>query len=238
MQGRPLNWFDVYKNTKELKLCTLEDANGNLYGRALLWYADGVHYLDRIYTADVFNGSSSMQSIYQHKLYEKVLFYLNAKKINCYSLDVINKHLTDVQQDAQSNPPSPFAPMLVKGFDAVDCSAFPYADTFRGISGNQQVDRRGNGDFVNSFVWFRDSDDTEVGLENTDGTNSNQESCRCDECGTRVHEEDIHFSDVDEQYLCDDCGIWCEDRETTINTNNAVFNNYTEQHHHRDDLDC
>ena len=170
MQGRPRNWFNVYKNTKELKLCTLEDANGNLYGRALLWYADGVHYLDRIYTADVFNGSSSIQSIYQYKLYEKVLFYLNAKKINCYSLDVISKHLTDVQKDAQSNPPSPFAPVLVEGFDAVDCNAFPYADTFRGIDGN---------------YWHKDTDNCEVGLENTDGTNSNEDKCSCDSCGEK-----------------------------------------------------
>ena len=71
-----------------------------------------------------------MQSTYQVKLYEKVLFYLNAKKINCYSLDVICDHLTDVQRDARMSPPSPFAPVLVDGFDAVDCNAFPYADTF------------------------------------------------------------------------------------------------------------
>ena len=93
---------------------------------------------------------------------------------------------------------------------------------FRGIDGNQ---------------WYKDTDDCQVGLENTDGTNSNQESCRCDECATRVPEDEIHFSDVDEQYLCDECGIWCEDRSETINVNNAIQNHYTDEYHHCNDLD-
>tara|TARA_R110000737_G_scaffold116588_1_gene149259 strand:+ start:213 stop:464 length:252 start_codon:yes stop_codon:yes gene_type:complete len=79
--------------------------------------------------------------------------------------------------------------------------------------------------------------DGEVYLCNTDGENANGNNTCCEECGDRMHEDDSIYSEADEETLCEDCCTWCEDRDDHINTNNAIYNNYSGNYHHENDLD-
>lgn len=234
MQGKPKQFFEVYAKTKGLRIAILEDKDGNMYGRALLWeetrqqsaqdregnnydYTTTRHYLDRIYIADSLSGSDEVRAKYQHQMWNEVCTQLN-KTIHCYSSAHFGSLIT--QSGVGTTPPDNFNPKLIEGVDALEFEYYPYADTFQGLDGQD---------------WSTDTDG-EVCLCNTDGTNTNAETFNCDECGDSMHEDDCHHSEVDQETLCDNCSCWCDERDDWINESNAIFNNYTDTTHHRDDL--
>ena len=218
MQGKPKNYFSVYAKTFGLKMAVLEDDNGNMYGRALLWFADGEHYLDRIYIADALSGSDEVRGVYQHQVWNEVCTKLN-KTINCYSAPHFKSLIT--QDGVGSQPLENFNPVLVADHTALDFEYYPYADTFQGL---------------NEDEWSKDDTSGEVYLCNTDGSNANDESCNCEECGDRIQEDDMMYSDYDDCYYCEDCSVWCEDHDTYILENDAVHNSHTGENHHENDL--
>ena len=199
-------------------IAILEDNNGNVYGRSLLWFADGQHYLDRIYIADAMSGSDEVRAVYQHQVWNEVCTKLN-KTINCYSSGHFSNLTT--QEDVSSQPPNSFNPKLLKDVSALDFEYYPYADTFQGLDGDE---------------WSQDTNG-EVYLCNTDGQNANDESCECENCGDRMEEDDSCYSEYDEATYCDDCSVYCEDHETYILEGDAVHNSHTGINHHENDLD-
>ncbi len=217
MQGRPKAYFEVYAKTEGQRIAILEDTDGNMYGRALLWADGSDNYLDRIYIADSLSGSDEVRAKYQHQVWNEVCTQLN-KTIHCYSSAHFGSLIT--QSGVGTTPPDNFNPKLIEGVDALEFEYYPYADTFQGLDGQD---------------WSTDTDG-EVCLCNTDGANTNAETLCCEECGDSMHEDDCHHSEVDQETLCENCSCWCDERDDWINESNAIFNNYTDTTHHRDDL--
>ena len=227
MQGRPKSYFEVYAKTEGQRIAILEDTDGNMYGRALLWQDSSndldskhhsKHYLDRIYIADSLSGSDEVRAKYQHQMWDEVCTQLN-KTIHCYS----SAHFGSLikQSGVGTQPPEEFNPKLIEGVQALGFDHYPYSDTFQGLDGQE---------------WSTETDG-EVYLCNTDGENANGNNTCCEQCGDRMHEDDSIYSEVDEETLCEDCCTWCEDRDDHINSENAVYNNYSGNYHHESDLD-
>tara|TARA_R110000744_G_scaffold352490_1_gene458597 strand:+ start:92 stop:1255 length:1164 start_codon:yes stop_codon:yes gene_type:complete len=239
MQGKPKSYFEVYAKTKGQRIAILEDNEGNMYGRALLWtdthkqsaqdkegnnyfYDVQRYYLDRIYIADSLSGSDEVRANYQYQMYNLVSNILHTS-IDCYSLCHFRDKLKEGGHDSikpSTTPKSDFCPQLIEGVSALDFDYYPYADTFQGLDG---------------IAWSTDTDG-EVGLTDTSGENANGERCSCDECGDRMHEEDSAYSEADEETLCEECRVWCDDRDEYINQSNAIENTYSGEFHHENDL--
>ena len=234
MQSKPKSYFEVYAKTEGQRIAILEDKDGNMYGRALLWeqthkessqdkegnnydYTITDHYLDRIYIADSLSGSDEVRAKYQHQVWDEVCTQLN-KTIHCYS----SAHFGSLikQSGVGTQPLEDFSPKLIEGVSALDFEYYPYADTFQGLDGQE---------------WSMETDG-EVYLCNTDGENGNAERCTCDECGDRMHEEESSYSEADEETLCEECRVWCDDRDEYINHSNAIENTYSGNYHHENDL--
>tara|TARA_R110000751_G_scaffold202428_1_gene307010 strand:+ start:789 stop:1913 length:1125 start_codon:yes stop_codon:yes gene_type:complete len=227
MQGKPKNYFEVYAKTERQRIAILEDNEGNMYGRALLWADGSDNYLDRIYIADSLSGSDEVRAKYQYQIWDEVCTKLN-KIITCYSSSHFGSLIKEkrcgsstLREIVLSQPPEDFSPKLVEGATALDFEEYPYSDTFQGLDGQD---------------WSRETDG-EVYLCNTDGTNANGENSFCEECGERMHEDETFYSEADEETLCEDCCTWCDERDEYINSNNAVYNNYSGNYHHDSDLD-
>jgi hypothetical protein len=222
MQGKNKRFFDVYKDTKDLQLITLEDKDGNLYGRSLLWMSKEddkrKHYLDRIYVADALCGTDKIKAVYQAQIFNFVCKILEVDSVPCFSAKYLD-NIKGVNTDKGSRVPESFYPRI-KG-EALAYDFFPYADTFQGLDG---------------ATWYEDGESCEVLLTETDGENANDNRCTCDECGERVHEEDITFADQDEQYLCEHCCTWSEYEDTYINNNYIVEHRQTGDIMHQDNI--
>ena len=117
---------------------------------------------------------------------------------------------------------------LIPDFDYDDFDSFPYSDTFQSIGRN-------------SGRWFIDDnsgDDNFIKLTSTEGDDDNDSGTFCECCDQRITDEDyIHYSEVEEEYLCDDCSTYIEEREDTCRSDNAVHNNHTGDYHFCNDLD-
>ena len=116
----------------------------------------------------------------------------------------------------------------IKDFDYSDFESFPYSDTFQSIgrnSGNWFIDdNSGDGNFIK--------------LTSTEGEDDNDSGTMCDCCNERINDEDyIHYSEIEAEYLCDDCSTYIEEREDSCRTDNAVYNNHTGDYHFCNDLD-
>jgi len=222
MQGKPKDWFEVYADTINLRMICLVDKEKNIYARALLWQdvEQDIFYLDRIYTAEVFNSSDSIKAVYQAQVYKHAKKLTGAKQLNCYSLNHIKNELTTAELGEATQRTPTMTIELKNSFDNYDY--FPYADTFQGIEGD---------------LWQTQGENADVLLDQTNGENGHNITCTCDNCGARHHEEDSYYSDVDGETLCEDCAVYCEEREEYINTDNAVYNSFTGNYSHRDDLD-
>lgn len=223
MQGKPKSWFEVYEDTINLRMICLVDKDKNIYARALLWQdvEQDIFYLDRIYTAEVFNSSDSIKAVYQAQVYKHAKRLTGAKQLNCYSLSHFKHELTTEEKgEAITTPPTAMIIQLENCYD--NYSYFPYADTFQGIEGNE---------------WQIDGENADVLLNQTSGENGNDIMCTCDNCGARHEEEESYYSEVDDMTLCEECAIYCEDREEYICESEAVYNSHSGHYHHRADLD-
>ena len=201
MQGKPKRYFEIYAKTQDLQIATLEDEQGNLYGRALVW-ADKhnrnkkvkkQYYIDRIYIADVLCGSDTLKATYQAQMYNEIRKQTKCEVLNCYSISHIRPLIGELSEcEVNSTPPRDFQPILE--VEASEIESFPYCDTFQGIDGK---------------LYFSDADgDCEVSCTTTDGHNANDDSVECEECNHRMREDDSIYSEVDCETLCEDCAIF------------------------------
>ena len=116
---------------------------------------------------------------------------------------------------------------IIQNFDSDDFDSFPYSDTFQSIGRN-------------SGKWFmssHNSDNEFICCTSTEGEDENNAGIICDCCDCRTHEDEIHYSELEEECLCDDCGKWIDERDDICREENAIYNNYSGSYHYSRDLD-
>ena len=89
----------------------------------------------------------------------------------------------------------------------------------------------------NNFCFDSDEDKREIILESTSGDYTRGDTYICDCCGDRYDQDTIHYSELEEEELCDDCCTYIEERGESCRTENAVYNSYSGEYHYNGDLD-
>ena len=219
-------WFDLYAQADVKLICLYQGKS--IVARALLWedtQSDNF-YLDRIYICNEFN-EETRQKI-QTDLYNKVCKKLDVRYINCFSRTHILRHLKidrqtnekqilEIENMTAAEPKDNF--VVYSNCNTLD--NYPYLDTLRYYN-----EREG------TLSADRDSIYTEY-LDRTDGHEGGEICTGCDE---RFEEDYIHYSDLEDCYICEDCGTWLEDREETVLENNAIYDNFRGVYLYRNDI--
>lgn len=97
----------------------------------------------------------------------------------------------------------------------------PYFDTFSNYSYDG---------FISSYGGDVEFESTEgESLEDINGQS-------CGECGNRYHRDELSFSDCEDQYLCNDCGVYIDDINDCISIGEAVCINGAYYHNESEDI--
>ena len=227
MEGKPSNYFEIYDKFINVKTQIVGLKVGDsVVARAILWSKgteEKKYFLDRIYISNQFKNSNEEEL--QLKLHSLVKRILRVKKLNCFSAYHINRHiennLVSVNVPSRSifNVGKTEAPFTIQ----IDTNIFqrlesyPYIDTFR--FGKE---------LSNNIKFSTEEDCPDYTLDNTDGyyTEGSGNICEC--CDGRFDEDDIQFSEIESEYLCNDCGIYLEDREDVCRETNTIYDSYRE----------
>tara|TARA_R110002020_G_scaffold33846_2_gene102770 strand:+ start:127 stop:1284 length:1158 start_codon:yes stop_codon:yes gene_type:complete len=245
MGGCPESWFKVYNHTENLQLATLKDQSGTLLIRALLWYdkTKNNYWLENSYENNVINGEESLRRDYQKQLLAQVLEHLTSKEKNkdkitfgfgcsftCY-IDKEARKEMETQYNVTINKKVQDSDVglmpLIKNFNSSDYDCFPYSDTFESICKNTGRWHTQSNSGDSDFIWCR----------STEGQDENDKGQNCDCCDTRTEEDYIHYSEVEEEMICDDCSTYIEERDDTCRSDNAIYNNYTGNYIYRHDIE-
>ena len=248
MGGCPTSYFKVYSDTEGLQLATLKDAADTLLIRALLWHDKdkNTYWLDNSYEQRAINGDEEVRQDYQKKLISEVLHILSTTKkdfkFGCsffhklsnedmkdiekeFNINIFHKVKRKEEEAAEDKDTLILSPKI-NDFNADDFDSFPYSDTFQSIGrtyGKWQTDDN-------------QGDDNYVCCRSTEGQDENDSGSMCDCCEERTHEDEIHFSEVEQEYLCDECGVWIEERDDIARIGNTTYNNHTGESHYSHDL--
>tara|TARA_R110000765_G_scaffold42068_1_gene89222 strand:- start:89 stop:1360 length:1272 start_codon:yes stop_codon:yes gene_type:complete len=253
MQGKPSKYFELYTdlNTEEntLKLAILTQGN-EIVARSLIWINKAAadidrrkkqhpsnFYIDRIYTK-----TQDHRADTQTQLYSDLIKYFNIEidrdhfapdgseptnlillpaAHNIYNIkDAYTAQINTTKEILTGSMP-PFDVELNSDY----YNFYPYADTFQHFNTYNQT--------ISSD---QSSGSEMLRLESTSGR---AENCyiECEECSCEMDEDSSIYIEEDEVQVCEDCAVYCEDRETHITNSNAIYNNHSGHHHHRDDLD-
>tara|TARA_R110000765_G_scaffold190998_1_gene296116 strand:- start:1209 stop:2384 length:1176 start_codon:yes stop_codon:yes gene_type:complete len=248
MGGCPTSYFKVYSDTEGLQLATLKDAADTLLIRALLWHDKdkNTYWLDNSYEQRAINGDEEVRQDYQKKLISEVLHILSTTKkdfkFGCsFFHKLSNEDMNDIEkefninifhkvkrkeEEAAEDKDTLILSPKINDFNADDFDSFPYSDTFQSIGrtyGKWQTDDN-------------QGDDNYVCCRSTEGQDENDSGSMCDCCEERTHEDEIHFSEVEQEYLCDECGVWIEERDDIARIGNTTYNNHTGESHYSHDL--
>ena len=163
---------------------------------------------------------------------------LRVKKLDCYSAYHINRHIennlvssagfvgsvSDRNFFKVGDTEPPFTIQIdLDTFQRLDC--YPYADTFRW------------GKELSTNVKFSDDeDDCDYILDNTDGYYTEGNGNMCDSCEENVQEDYGSYSEVEGEYLCEDCSVYLEDREDVCREHNSMYDSYREVYVYEDDV--
>lgn len=222
--GKPQEWFKVYANTKDLKLVALTDEEGCIIIRALLWYSNGKYFLDNTYEQGAIQGDTELRKVYQYRLYLAVLKHLNKRKLDTAFLGHINEYINNLQKTANSSPNEAIKPILEGNFDY---EYFPYADTFKSIHKVEGTYHLGNYEGDTDYYF----------LDSQHGRDANDLTQCCYGCGCHYDEDEITFSDYHDEWLCNDCCNYCEDRGAYVMSDDTTYDNYRGVYLVSDDLD-
>tara|TARA_R110000803_G_scaffold68709_2_gene130781 strand:+ start:456 stop:1637 length:1182 start_codon:yes stop_codon:yes gene_type:complete len=257
MEGKPANYFDIYSNFLNVKTQIVGLKVGNsVIARAMLWTKEKEtfevckdtpncskkvrtkqYFLDRIYIGNDFKNSNEEQL--QLKLHTLVKRMLRVKKLDCYSAYHINRYIesnllnvyvgkerTEVNcSDSKIGATEPSFSIQIKNDTFHELECYPYADTFR------------YGKELSENIKFSDDEDqSDYILEDTGGTYTEGSSGFCECCEDRVDEDYLHYSECEEEYLCDNCSEYIEEREDVCREDNATYNSYSGNYHYCHDL--
>jgi hypothetical protein len=220
------SWFTLYSSADVQLICLYQGKN--IVARSLLWedLQNNNFFLDRIYICNEFN-EETKQKI-QTDLYKKVCKKLNVKYLNCYSRTHILRHLkTDrkanekqieqIETKTLSEPKQNF--VIFSNCNTLD--NYPYLDTFKYYNEREGTLSANRESAYNEY------------LDRTDG---HENSCTCDGCNENFDEDNIHWSELEGCYICDDCAVYLEDREETVFESSATYDNYREVYVYSNDL--
>jgi hypothetical protein len=255
MAKSPKSYFQVYADTENLQLATLRDGECTLI-RSLLWYDKETnnYFLDNSYEQMTINGENEIRKQYQARLLDEVLNYISKTKrhsdssasigfnrFGCSFLGSLDftqvekikekykKELNGKRIESEGGEDFVLNP-IIKDFDYDDYCSFPYSDTFASIG--KYGERTGK--------WFyscNEGNSDYVCLRSQDGYDQNNNGIMCECCEERIDEDYIHYSELEEEHLCDDCSCYIEERDDTCRRDNATYNNYTDRYHYSCDLD-
>ena len=253
MQGKPLHYFkmytDVNPDTHQLKIALLTQGH-EIIARSLVWIDLAKmdrrakqnpkrFYIDRIYTK-----TQDHREATQFELYDKVIKYFNIET----DLDKINKDLNKPSHALRYPPTYHDQRFFIHrkyenmtetksvrlntypNFDVellnYSYNYYPYLDTLRQFNTSTQT-----------LTHDEDKGSEILVLDSTCGECSNQ-TYECESCGYDVgHEDDLRYVETDEMNVCEDCCVYCEERDEHILTDEAIYNNFSGTYHYRPDLD-
>tara|TARA_R100000963_G_C4640489_1_gene104142 strand:+ start:529 stop:1680 length:1152 start_codon:yes stop_codon:yes gene_type:complete len=244
MGGCSESWFDVYRDTEGLQLATLIDEGGTMLIRALLWCDKKTnnYWLDKTYEQPAINGDDEVRQEYQKKLLIQVLEHLKdnksfgfgcafAENLSAEVVEEIAKDFnTTIYKEAQrtkGNSNRITLSPIIKDFNSCDYEYFPYSDTFQSIN-------RYNGKW---HILDNTGDCDYICCRSTEGEDENDTGSICDCCDERVHEDEIHYSEIEGEYLCDECAVYIDERDDTARASNTTYNNYSGEYIWSDDLE-
>tara|TARA_R100001530_G_scaffold132390_1_gene104799 strand:+ start:754 stop:2061 length:1308 start_codon:yes stop_codon:yes gene_type:complete len=260
MQGKPKQYFEIYKDintdASTLKMAILTQGS-EIVARSLIWIDKPEAEIDRrkkmkpheLYIDRIYTKTQEHRSETQTQLFYEVNNYFNInnktennsdsnsnissiKFANCFNwYDIKSKIQEYTKQDSKLNKNlnvdnNIFCnsnPSFDVEVNSDSYNYYPYADTFQHFN-----------TWSNMLSNDESSDSDILRLNNVDGEASENTRC-CDDCGSDTHEDDGTY--IDDEFICNDCSIWCDDREESIRASDAVYNNCTSEYHHRDDLD-
>ena len=235
MAGKPKSYFEIYdlinkEENLDVKIVGLK--SGDLViARALLYsknFVDNkkVYYLDRIYVADFLQNSAYEEL--QTKLFLQIKRAYRLNNLNCYNRSQIESQLIKTHLDITKlksfivkSKPSFF--LYVCPTDIESLAFYPYADTFKYVADK-------------GLTCLDEQIGHILTLDCTDGEATEAEpQNECCECGHQC-DNDVFFSDLEEEYICGDCSVYIEERGESCLSENAVFNNYSNVYHWSSDI--
>ena len=253
MQGKPLSYFEIYNDintdANTLKIAILTQGK-EIVARSLVWidkpeadidrrkkHNPKDFFIDRIYTK-----TQDHRSETQKQLYKDVIKYFNIETNTNYFLpdgseptnkiqfppcfnwyDIKNK--IEAEQNTTKEIFCSSSPRFDVEVNSDSYSYYPYLDTFQ------------NFNTYNQTLSNDDSSDSDIlKLDNVSG-DASENSRTCDECGCETDREYLVWIESADCEVCEDCTVYCEDREENILESDAIYNNHSGEYHHRDDLD-
>ena len=244
MQGKPLSYFEIYNDLKTdastLKMAILTQGN-EIVARSLVWIDKATEDIDRrkkmqpneIFIDRIYTKTQDHREETQTQLFNQVHKYFNVNTItadnnikfaNCFNWYDIRSKVT-AEQNTTKEIFCSSSPRFDVEVNEDNYSYYPYADTFHHFN------------TYNQTLSNDESSDSDIlRLNNVSGEASENTRC-CDECGGETHPDELHYIDDAQVEACENCIVFCDDREESILESDAIYNNHSGIYHHRDDLD-
>ena len=237
MAGKPRSYFELYdlinEDEQQVQIVGLK-SGGLVVARAVLWKDNNTFYLDKIYIADFLQNASIEQL--QTELFLKVKRAYKLSNLNTFNrVHIIGhikathkKKLEKLKSDIKHAYPTFEIEVDQDNFNNI--GHYPYADTFKYICDTASSD---------CFNISCDDDETKFILDCTDGDITNKENNQeCMDCGCSYNEDEdmIYYSELEDDYVCNDCSIYIEERGESCSRDNATYNNYSGDYHYTNDL--
>lgn len=220
MEGKPEKYFEIYDKFINAKTQIVGLKVGqSVVARAMLWTKgteEKKFYLDRIYISNQFKNSNEEEL--QLKLHTLVKRMLRVKQLDCKSIYHINRLIEDTTGKTNrvgKSDPSFSIQIDTDTFQELEC--YPYADTFRWGK-----------ELSNNLKFSSEEDTPDYTLDNTDGYYTEGSGMICECCDERYDEDEIQYSEIESEYLCNDCGIYLEDREDVCRESNTIYDSFRE----------
>ena len=256
MAGKPRSYFELYdlinEDEQQVQIVGLK-SGGLVVARALLWKDNNVFYLDRIYIADFLQNSSIEQL--QTELFLKVKRAYKLDNLNTFNRGHIIEHIKQTHKkrfdllveknktkdnklklnfDIKYSNPS--FDILVDSESFNNLDEYPFTDTFRYVCDKLPGC---TGPLEKNYSLGCNDDNPKYILDCTGGEITNKENnIECMDCGGSYDEEEdgIYYSELEDNYLCDDCSCYIEERGESCSRDNATYNNYSGDYHYTNDL--
>jgi len=223
MNKKPISYFGIYDKFIDVRTQIVGLKVGkSVIARALLWTKESEtqgtqYFLDRIYIASEFQNSNPEEL--QNKLFNKIKRALRIKRLDCCSITHIkNGQNTGAEKLNYFNAKSyPNFYIQINQDTFNELEKYPYMDSFRWAK-----------ELTDNYSFSADEERADIILESTEGEFTEGGANICDCCDERVNEDYGSYSEVDNEFLCEDCGVYLEDREDTCRESNAIYDSYRE----------